>query len=461
MKKIFSFFVLLVGMAQLTACSDNETTNPYAHQSTITVEKAEVTFDANGGTGSVQVSSPSAVSVSIPAEFQWLKASVAGNAINVSVDPNPNIDGRSAQLTIKNTSDEVTVTVSQKGLVSRLSSYQMEFSDEEDVQALAFDHDVPVNVQSLDDWIVVQVDDENSRLLVGVASNDVETARVGYVAISSGNVKDTLAVLQTGFVFNIEKSSISVTDAGGIQAVAVNHSRPVTAEADVDWIACELNAKADSIIVTVAENTGEARQGTVTVKSLDYTKTITVSQEASESGEPGEGPEEPSLYGTYTFYFQYGDKTYNMGNFTLVEYIGEDAEEGDVLLIDLYLPNSAIFGVLKPEENKLYIASYQDLGYDEDPDMGTFGNLTYSASGEDYIVFDITEQGMVSTDFCVLATNPEYTEAYGLMLPSGGTSMFVKADAAARATHRSAAKFRIKADWSRKNLPIGFKLYHK
>ena len=303
MKKILSFFVLLAGMVQFTACSDNETSNPYAHESTIFVEKAEVTFDANGGTGSVQVSSPSAVSVSVPAEFQWLTASVAGNTINVSVEPNPGIEGRSAQLIIKNANDAVTVTVSQKGLVSRLSSYQMIFSDEEDVQAIAFKHDVPVKVQSLEDWIAVQVDDENSRLLVGVASNDVETARMGLVAISSGNVEDTLVVFQTGFEFSIAKNSIAMTDAGGVQAIAIKHSRPVTFEADVDWIACELNEAGDTILVNVAKNEDQDRQGTITVKSLEYAKTISVTQKAPEQGTEPQPTFADEVYGQYLFVY--------------------------------------------------------------------------------------------------------------------------------------------------------------
>lgn len=462
MKKILSFFVLLAGMAHFTACSDNETLNPYAHQSTITVEKAEVTFDANGGIGSVQVSSLSAVSVSIPTEFQWLTASVAGNVINVTVEPNSGIEGRSAQLTIKNANDEVAVTVSQTGLVSRLSTYELEFSDEEGVQVVAFKHDVPVSVQSLSDWIAVQVDDENGRLLVGVASNDVEKSRMGLVAITSGDVKDTLVVFQKAFVFAIEKDAISMTEAGGDQAIAIKHSRPVTFEADVDWITCKLNSAGDTILVSVAKNEDVAREGTVTVKSLAAVRTITVNQAAAATEEPEEPVENP-YYGTYTFYFQLGEDTYNMGNFSIVEYIGEDAEEGDVLIIDLYLPGSAIFGVLKPEEGKLYIQPYQDLGYDEYTGLGTIGNLTYSASGADWIVFDITEQGLVSSDFCVLATDPQYTQAYGLVLPSGGTSWFIKAEeAAARSMQRAAAAkkntFKLQRN---KNLPKDIKVFRK
>lgn len=462
MKKILSFFVLLAGMAHFTACSDNETLNPYAHQSTITVEKAEVTFDANGGIGSVQVSSLSAVSVSIPTEFQWLTASVAGNVINVTVEPNSGIEGRSAQLTIKNANDEVAVTVSQTGLVSRLSTYELEFSDEEGVQVVAFKHDVPVSVQSLSDWIAVQVDDENGRLLVGVASNDVEKSRMGLVAITSGDVKDTLVVFQKAFVFAIEKDAISMTEAGGDQAIAIKHSRPVTFEADVDWITCKLNSAGDTILVSVAKNEDVAREGTVTVKSLAAVRTITVNQAAAATEEPEEPVENP-YYGTYTFYFQLGEDTYNMGNFSIVEYIGEDAEEGDVLIIDLYLPGSAIFGVLKPEEGKLYIQPYQDLGYDEYTGLGTIGNLTYSASGADWIVFDITEQGLVSSDFCVLATDPQYTQAYGLVLPSGGTSWFIKAEeAAARAMNRAAAAKKNTFKLQRNlNLPKDFKVFRK
>ena len=230
----------------------------------------------------------------------------------------------------------------------------------------------------------------------------------------------------------------------------------------MDWIACELNEAGDTILVNVAKNEDQDRQGTITVKSLEYAKTISVNQAAATTEEPEEPVENP-YYGTYTFYFQLGEDTYNMGNFSIVEYVGEDAEEGDVLIIDLYLPGSAIFGVLKPEEGKLYIQPYQDLGYDEYPNLGTIGNLTYSASGADWIVFDITEQGLVSSDFCVLATNPEYTEAYGLVLPAGGTSWFIKAEeAAARAMNRAAAAkkntFKLQRN---KNLPKNFKVFRK
>lgn len=332
MKKILSFFVLLAGMAYFTACSDNETLNPYAHQSTITVEKAEVTFDANGGIGSVQVSSLSAVSVSIPTEFQWLTASVAGNVINVTVEPNSGIEGRSAQLTIKNANDEVAVTVSQTGLVSRLSTYELEFSDEEGVQVVAFKHDVPVSVQSLSDWIAVQVDDENGRLLVGVASNDVEKSRMGLVAITSGDVKDTLVVFQKAFVFAIGKNSIAMTDAGGVQAIAINHSRPVMFETDVDWIACKLNTTGDSILVSVDKNEDPDRQGTVTVKSLEYTKTISVAQKGPEQGTESQPTFADEVYGQYMFVYYDAAGTKDWAYFD-----AEITEEG----LTLYYPATA------------------------------------------------------------------------------------------------------------------------
>ena len=460
MKKILSFFVLFAGMAQFTACSDNETSNPYAHQSTITIEKAEVTFDANGGTGSVQVSSPSAVSVSVPTEFKWVAASASGNTINVTVESNPGIEGRSARLAIKNASDEIYVTVSQTGLVSRLSDYQMYFSDEASVQALAYKHDVPVNVQSLSDWIRVQLDDENNRLLVAVASNDDETARLGLVAISSGNVKDTLAIVQNGMVFNLEKTALKMDGAGGIESVNIEHSKPVTVQSAVDWIECVFNDKTNILTLSIDENPGELREGIVAVMSGNSTKTITITQESNDTTttEPTE-PEEDTLFGTYTFYFVYNEKTYNLGNFSIEEYTGKDAEEGDVLIKDFYVPGNEIYGFVNGE--KLYIYAYQPLGILNDPTDGDYGNFLMSVSDQDLIEFDITPDGIVSADLCIMATDPGYTQGWWWEIPQGGTSVFVKAEAAARTTHRAAVKDGFKVSKSRKNLPTGFKLYHK
>ena len=145
-----------------------------------------------------------------------------------------------------------------------------------------------------------------------------------------------------------------------------------------------------------------------------------------------------------------------MGSFTIGEYTGEDAEEGDVLITGLYVPESEVIGFI--DGDKLYIYPYQPLGSLIDEEYGEYGNLLMSASNQQLIVFDITPDGIISNDLCIMATNPEYTEGWWWEIPTGGTSIFVKA-AAAR-MHRAAAKGGFKAK-SRNNLPTSFKLFKK
>ncbi len=279
MKKIFSFIVLLAGVAMFTACSDNDTENPYARVSTISVEKAEVYFDANGGTGSIQVSSPTAVSVSVPAEFPWVTASASGNTINLSVAPSTTIEGRSAQLSIKNSNDEVFVTVSQTGMVARLDTYELYFSDAKGTQAIGYKTDVPVNWKSLDDWVAFRVDEESNTLLVGVASNENKEERVGRIVLEGGDYSDTLFVYQDAMVFELETTSVmfSSNNAGSAK-VKVDHSKPVTVQPTEDWLTASFNDKDSTVVVEVAANGGDARLGYVAVMSGTSVEYLTVGQ---------------------------------------------------------------------------------------------------------------------------------------------------------------------------------------
>ena len=163
------------------------------------------------------------------------------------------------------------------------------------------------------------------------------------------------------------------------------------------------------------------------------------------------------VLGTFTFYWQ-GAKTYDLGNFTIEEYTGEDAEEGDVVIKDFYVKGGTIYGHYSIDECKLYIFANQKLGILNDPDEGDYGNLLQSTSGSKTIAFDVTTNGIVSTDLRVMATNPEYTEGWWWEIPAGGTSILVKAKAAAakRAAGKSLAKVK-----NRQGLPQSIKLYSK
>lgn len=149
---------------------------------------------------------------------------------------------------------------------------------------------------------------------------------------------------------------------------------------------------------------------------------------------------------TYKVTLNSNGKTYNLGDFSISEYTGEDAEPGDVVIKNFYLDDSEIYGYYDLSKSRLYIATYQALGtYVDDTDGQTYGVLTYSMSKQDWIEFEITEDGIVSTDFALAATDPEFTTLLAYEVPAGKT-VFVKAKAA---TARKAAGFGQKA-WGKK-----------
>lgn len=159
-------------------------------------------------------------------------------------------------------------------------------------------------------------------------------------------------------------------------------------------------------------------------------------------------PTVEDVTGTFTYYVTLNadGKTHKLGNFTIAEYTGEDAEPGDVVISGLYLDDSEIYGYYDLTESKLYIQRYQLLGTYEYKGA-TYGVLTSSSSGQKWVEFDITEDGIISKDFALVYTDVAVTEILGDEVPAG-TTYFVKVEAPAAA--RSAANF------AKKN---GFKKY--
>lgn len=152
-------------------------------------------------------------------------------------------------------------------------------------------------------------------------------------------------------------------------------------------------------------------------------------------------PTVEDVIGDFTYYvtLKSDGKTYKVDNFSISEYTGEDAEPGDVIISGLYLDDSEIFGYYDLQESKLYIQRYQYLGsYEEDGT--TYGVLTYSASNQKWIEFDITEDGIISTDFGLVYTDAEVTEILGQEIPAGTTS-FIKAAPATPEAARTVSNF--------------------
>jgi len=276
MKKILCLIVLLAGVTMFTSCGDDDAT--YTSIPKLEVSKAEVLFESAGGTGSVTINTSSAITATT--ESTWLTVSANGNVVTVTALQNGSLEGRSATIIIKSGDAQAIVTATQKGSVYGVAGgLAYELADTANaIVSIPIVQSAGVTVTSLADWLTASFNSETSSIEVVAASNDVEEARLGYVAFQTGNVKDTLVIAQTGLKFNIEKTSIAVPNEGGIESVTIEHSRPVTVEDAPEWVECAYNDKTGVLALSIDENRALARQGTITLKSLDITKTISVIQ---------------------------------------------------------------------------------------------------------------------------------------------------------------------------------------
>lgn len=276
MKKILCLIVLLAGVTMFTSCGKDDAT--YTAIPKLDVSKAEVLFESNGGTGSITINTSSPVTATT--ESTWLTVSANGNVVTATAPVNGSLDGRSATIIIKAGDAQAIVTATQKGSVYGINGgLEYELSDTAQAKvSIPVVQSAGVSVTSLADWLTASFNSETSTIEVVATSNDVEEPRIGYVAFQTGNVKDTLEIAQAGLLLQLEKASVAVPNEGGIQSVTIEHSRPVTIETSSEWIVCAFNDKTNVLSISIDENKALARQGTITVKSLDIEKTISVIQ---------------------------------------------------------------------------------------------------------------------------------------------------------------------------------------
>ena len=173
-------------------------------------------------------------------------------------------------------------------------------------------------------------------------------------------------------------------------------------------------------------------------------------------------PTKDMVLGTFNYILNYNGGQYNFGQFTIEEYTGEDAEPGDVLIKDLYISGSEIYGYYDLDACKFYIYRYQALGILNDEKEGDYGVLTYSKDGLQTSPFDINRDGtLTSSDFLLAGAAPDYSALWWYEVPSSSTCTFVKVTNS-EAPRRASSK-NVKAKKAKiKNATMkGFKLFKK
>ena len=225
---------------------------------------------------------------------------------------------------------------------------------------------------------------------------------------------------------------------GDFTVIYSNDSRTVTYKLPVENINFGLGEDlgTQKVIFTLPEATQPGDKVTVAINEgvfYDVNGNINAAYSSSNVYWIAFSMTKEDVLGTFDYYVTLNSngKTYNLGSFTISEYTGEDAEDGDVVISGLYLGEDAndIYGYYDIENCKVYIYRYQALGTYED-DGETYGVLTYSMGGNKTIEFNVSPNGISSTDFALVYSDAEYTELKGYEIPAG-TTVFQKTTAAA------------------------------
>lgn len=213
-------------MLPFVSCSDDDD-NPYEHESTISVVSSDVIFGGGASAGSVVVNAPQGVtSATFP--VSWATATVTGDTVKVAVEANPDLEGRTALLTIKSGNDSVQVPVTQTGFVFNLSTGTaiQQLNDAAASRSYHLEHSTDVNV-SLDSltstWLTAAV--EGDSLKVSFTANNTGKPRLGYIYYTSGNISDSIRVTQYELNKDILGDYVMYYYNGGWQYVELNLSR--------------------------------------------------------------------------------------------------------------------------------------------------------------------------------------------------------------------------------------------
>lgn len=211
---MFSAFVAF----STVSCSDDEKGAQYFVPNSITIVSSNVSnFSPAAGSGQVVVSAPAAITATSAAA--WCTATVDGNTINISVQPNNNHSGRSTAVVLRSGSDTLNVVVQQRGVAYEYASSSFGFTNSASTAKRYFLCNTPFTVEASADWITPSI--EGDSIVVSVSENTTGHLRSGNVKCSIGSYTQLIPVVQADLVSNIEGDySIAFNDIKGAASSA-------------------------------------------------------------------------------------------------------------------------------------------------------------------------------------------------------------------------------------------------
>lgn len=217
MKKFFILFALL-GLVAVSCKKD---------EAKLTLDKTELTFDANGGSETVTADNGP---VQASADQSWCTVTVNATKVIIEVAANDAAE-RTATVTVSYKTAKATISVKQSGIEGNLDGILSEVSAPTSggkVSIGTFSTNVEPQVTSPVDWITSEI--SGNEIFVNVAANTSGDERSAIVSVAAGALKKDVTVKQAldmGVTLKFE-----LVDGGSIGKQAVNAIVELTGSAD-------------------------------------------------------------------------------------------------------------------------------------------------------------------------------------------------------------------------------------
>jgi len=198
MKKIFNICVLLATAAAFTACSDDNAGEQYLRENPVGVVSSNLSFDANAHQGGVKFTAPEGQTATAVVNASWAKAEVKGDSVVVNVVNNPQLESRSAMLTIKSGADSTNVPITQAGCefaYKGKSDYAI--ADKDTTIVLPFSKvGAEPKLLSDNDEALAKVEQIDTAFLVTLKANTTGELRKINLIVDNQGIRDTVSVRQ-------------------------------------------------------------------------------------------------------------------------------------------------------------------------------------------------------------------------------------------------------------------------
>jgi hypothetical protein len=160
--------ILFTAFALLFGCNSTEYMDFTDTQ--IKIENADAQFTAAGGRREFLVNVSG--NYTATSDKDWCRATVSGNTITMDVEPNPNISGRTALLTIRSGNRFNYIPVTQTSATITLDNYLYTVYEQEDTIFVKYECDFPVAVLSPPEWIKASVNTGKKEIQFIVEAED-------------------------------------------------------------------------------------------------------------------------------------------------------------------------------------------------------------------------------------------------------------------------------------------------